>query len=107
MLAVKFDLNSHRVRRDGHAALGAVASALDDPRLHGPRFEINGHTDVSGRLGCNVGPSVLRAAVADDPAARGAPRERMRPQGFGPLQPFDPVTLRGALNRRVEIVALR
>ena len=81
---------------------------LNDPQLYGLMFEVNGHTDVSGRLGYNISLSMLRAsAVVDYLAARGVPRERMRPQGFGPLQPFDPYNLFSPANRRVEIVALR
>ena len=69
---------------------------------------MNGHTDVVGRLGYNISLSGLRAnAVVDYLATRGVPRERMRAQGFGPLQPFDSYNLRNPANRRVEVVALR
>ena len=51
---------------------------------------------------------MLRAtAVVDYLAARGVPRERMRPQGFGPLQLYDSSDPRSPANRRVEVVALR
>ncbi len=106
--AVNFDFDSYRIRPDSYALLDNTAVALNDPQLGGLVFEINGHTDISGRLGYNIGLSTLRAAaVVDYLAVRGVPRERMRPQGFGPLQPFDAYNLRSPANRRVEIVALR
>ncbi len=106
--AVNFDFNSYRIRPDSFALLDNAAVALNDPQLYGLMFEVNGHTDISGRLGYNISLSMLRAsAVVDYLAARGVPRERMRPQGFGPLQPYDAYNLRSPANRRVEIVALR
>ncbi len=106
--AVSFDFDSYRIRGDGYALLDNAAIALNDPQLAGLRFEINGHTDITGRLGYNIALSMLRAtAVVDYLAARGVPRERMRAQGFGPLQPFDAYNPRSPANRRVKIVALR
>ena len=108
IVAVNFDFNSYRIRPDSFAALDNAAIALNDPRLYGLTFEVNGHTDLSGRLGYNIGLSNLRAtAVAEYLAARGVPRERMRPQGFGPLQLYDAYDPRSPANRRVEIVAVR
>lgn len=106
--AVNFDFDSYRIRPESFALLDNAALALNDPQLGGLQFEINGHTDISGRLAYNIGLSMLRAtAVADYLAARGVPAGRMRPQGFGPLQPFDAYNPRSPANRRVEIVALR
>jgi outer membrane protein OmpA-like peptidoglycan-associated protein len=106
--AVNFDFDSYRIRPESFALLDNAAVALNDPQLYGLMFEVNGHTDISGRLGYNISLSMLRAAaVVDYLAARGVPRERMRPQGFGPLQPYDAYNLRSPANRRVEIVALR
>ncbi len=106
--AVNFDSGSYRIRGDSYALLDNAAIALNDPQLSGLRFEINGHTDLTGRLGYNISLSMLRAtAVVDYLAARGVPRERMRPQGFGPLQPLDAYNPSSPANRRVEIVSLR
>lgn len=106
--AVNFDFDSYRIRPESFALLDNAAMALNDPQLYGLRFEVNGHTDISGRLGYNISLSMLRAAaVVEYLAARGVPRERMRAQGFGPLQPFDAYNLHSPANRRVEIVALR
>ena len=106
--SVNFDFDSYRIRPESYGLLDNAAVALNDPQLQGLRFEINGHTDITGRLGYNIGLSMLRAtAVVDYLAARGVPRERLRSQGFGPLQPYDAYNLRSPANRRVEIVALR
>ncbi len=105
---INFDFDSYRIRPENYAQLDNVAVALNDPALSGLRFEINGHTDVIGRLGYNISLSGLRAAaVVDYLSARGVPRDRMRPQGFGPLQLLDGFNPRSPANRRVEIVALR
>ena len=105
---MNFDFDSYRIRPESFALLDNAAVALNDPQLYGLMFEVNGHTDISGRLGYNISLSMLRAAaVVDYLTARGVPRERMRPQGFGPLQPYDAYNLRSPANRRVEIVALR
>lgn len=104
--AINFNFDSYRIRPDSYALLDNAAVALNDPQLAGLRFEINGHTDVIGRLAYNIALSGLRAnAVVDYLAARGVPRERMRAQGFGPLQPLDGYSPASPLNRRVEIVA--
>ena len=106
--AVNFDFDSYRIRPDSYVLLDNIAVALNDPALTGLRFEVNGHTDVVGRLGYNISLSGLRAnSAVEYLASRGVPRERMRAQGFGPLQPFDSYNLRSPANRRVEVVALR
>jgi outer membrane protein OmpA-like peptidoglycan-associated protein len=108
LLTIEFDFNSHRIRPSSYPVLNNVAIALNDERLRGSHFEINGHTDIVGTLGYNLGLSMLRAgAVMDYLAAHGVPNEVMRPQGFGPLQLLDPANPRSGVNRRVEIVALK
>lgn len=104
--AVNFNFDSYRIGPDSYPLLDNVAAALNDPQLAGLRFEINGHTDISGRLDYNISLSMLRAtAVVNYLAARGVPIDRMRAQGFGPLQPIDYPS--NPANRRVEVVALR
>ena len=105
---IEFGFDSDRIRPDSYPLLDNAAVALNDPQLAGLRFEINGHTDLIGRLGYNIGLSALRAnAVVEYLSLRGVPRERMRAQGFGPLQPLEGQSPASPLNRRVEIVALR
>lgn len=107
VLRTNFAFNSYRLPSAAMAEIDALALAMNtDPRLQGvSQFDINGHTDVVGRLGYNMGLSMLRAgAVVDALVARGVPAARLRPQGFGPLQLLDPANPRAAVNRRVEVV---
>lgn len=108
VIAVNFDFDSHRIRPDSYMVLDALASALVNQRLAGYHFEVDGHTDIVGRLGYNIALSNLRAeAVAGYLAARGVPRDSMYVQGFGPLHLYDPSNPAGAVNRRVEITSIR
>ncbi len=107
-LSVNFDFDSYRIRPSDYPTLDATAGALLDPRLGGFHFEINGHTDIIGRLGYNIVLSRLRAqAVAGYLASRGVPSGLMRVQGFGPLQLLDTGNPASPANRRVEVVAVR
>ena len=107
MLTVNFDFDSHTIRPDGYQVLDNLSAALVNERLRGVTFEINGHTDIVGRLGYNLGLSMLRAgAVVDYLAARGVPGNAMRAQGFGPLRLADPNNPASGVNRRVEVVAV-
>ena len=108
IVAVNFDLDSHRIGPEYYYTLDAVAAAMLSPALAGYTFEIDGHTDLSGRLAYNIALSYLRAqAVIDYLAARGVPREIMRPQGFGPLELLNPANPFGRENRRVEVTSIR
>jgi OOP family OmpA-OmpF porin len=107
VLRVLFAFNSYAIREEDRRTLDNLAAALADPRLARFTFEINGHTDVVGRLGFNLALSELRAAaVVDYLAGRGVARERLRKQGFGPLQLLDPANPRSEVNRRVEVFAV-
>jgi outer membrane protein OmpA-like peptidoglycan-associated protein len=107
ILTINFDFNSHRIRPESYPLLNNVAIALNDERLRGVRFEINGHTDITGRFGYNIGLSLLRAGtVMDYLIVHGVPADVLRPQGFGPLQLLDPTNPASPVNRRVEIVAI-
>lgn len=108
VIAVNFDLDSHRIRPEYYPALDSVAAAILSQQLTGYSFDVDGHTDLSGRLAYNIALSVLRAqAVVDYLAARGVPRQIMRPQGFGPLNLLNPGNPFGAENRRVEVTSIR
>lgn len=107
VLRVLFAFNSYAIREEDRPTLDNLAAALSDPRLAGFTFEINGHTDVVGRLGYNLALSELRAAaVVDYLAGRGVARGRLKPQGFGPLRLLDPASPRAEVNRRVEVFAV-
>lgn len=107
VLTVNFDLNSYAIRQDAREVLDPLAAAMNDPRLYNHTYEVNGHTDSTGRLGRNMALSDLRAAaVVDYLVAQGVSRNRLKPQGFGPLQPLTPQNPRAGVNRRVEVFAI-
>ena len=107
ILSINFDFGSHTIRPSSFPLLDNVAVALNNERLRGSHFEINGHTDIIGPLGYNIGLSYLRAgAVMDYLAAHGVPSDSIRLQGFGPLQLLDTANPASPANRRVEIVAI-
>jgi outer membrane protein OmpA-like peptidoglycan-associated protein len=107
VLRASFAFNSYRLPPGADAELDALAQAMSSgPQLQLAQFDINGHTDVVGRLGYNMGLSMMRAgAVVDALVSRGVIASRLRPQGFGPLQLLDPANPRSGVNRRVEVVA--
>jgi outer membrane protein OmpA-like peptidoglycan-associated protein len=72
------------------------------------KYLVQGHTDVTGRLGLNMSLSKLRAAaVVDYLVSRGVDRSVLQSEGFGPLRLADPQNPKSPSNRRVEIVAYR
>ena len=72
------------------------------------KFEINGHTAIAGKLGYNIALSMSRAeSVRNYLISRGVSANRLKAQGFGPLELLDKVDVNSALNNRLEIVALR
>lgn len=108
IVAVEFDLNSHRIRPEYFQTLDAIAVAMLSQQLAGYRFDVDGHTDLSGRFAYNVALSNLRAqAVVDYLVSRGVSPYVLRPQGFGPLNLLNPANPYGAENRRVEVTSIR
>lgn len=108
VLRTTFALNSYALNAEAQREMDALAIAMNtNPQLlQAQYFAINGHTDITGRLGYNMGLSAHRAgAVMDALIARGVAAQRLRAQGFGPLQLLDPVNPRSGVNRRVEVVA--
>jgi OOP family OmpA-OmpF porin len=105
---VNFDFDSHTIRPESYGDLDLLAGALVSQRLAGYHFDVDGHTDIVGRLGYNVTLSNLRAAaVVDYLTARNVPRDSMYAQGFGNLRLLDPTNPAGATNRRVEITSIQ
>jgi OOP family OmpA-OmpF porin len=108
ILTINFQRNSWTISNESKAALDNVATAMRDQRLAGTRYLIQGHTDVTGRLGHNMALSKLRAAaVSDYLVSRGVDRSVLTSEGFGPLRLADTANPKSPANRRVEIVASR
>ena len=107
IVAVSFQFDSHTIDPAYYGSLDQLAAAMISQRLAGVHFDIDGHTDIIGRLGYNIALSVLRAqAVVDYLVSRGVPRESMIVQGFGPLHLLDPSNPASPSNRRVEVTSL-
>ena len=101
-LLVNFDFNSDRLTQAAKDNLDQFAKALQDPRLKGEKFEIDGHTDATGTEQYNLGLSERRAdSVVSYLATQGIDASELVPKGFGKARPrvANPYS---AENRRVE-----
>jgi len=107
LVSVQFGFNDASIRPESVPVLNALAQALNNERLRGVSYEINGHTDLSGNFANNVALSGLRAkSVSDYLRTHRVESPPIRAQGFGPLQLLHPHHPFSPENRRVEIVAL-
>jgi outer membrane protein OmpA-like peptidoglycan-associated protein len=107
LLSVQFGFDEYSISPASATTLNNLATALNDVRLRGVSYEINGHTDLRGNFSHNIALSALRAkSISDFLRKSGVQLPPIRTQGFGPLQllyldqPFNPE------NRRVEVIAL-
>lgn len=101
-LLVNFQFNSDELTQAAKENLDQFAKALQDPRLNGEKFEIDGHTDAVGAEQYNQGLSERRAnAVVSYLASKGVDPSLLIPKGFGKTRPrvANPYS---AENRRVE-----
>jgi outer membrane protein OmpA-like peptidoglycan-associated protein len=87
-LLVNFDFNSDRLTQAARDNLDQFAKALEDPRLKGAKFEIDGHTDATGTEDYNQGLSERRAnSVVSYLATQGLDPSLLIPKGFGKTKP--------------------
>ncbi len=101
-LLVNFDFNSDQLTQAAKQNLEQFAKALQDPRLKGEKFEIDGHTDATGAEDYNQGLSERRAnSVVSYLTSQGLDPSELIAKGFGKTKPrvADPYS---AENRRVE-----
>jgi outer membrane protein OmpA-like peptidoglycan-associated protein len=101
-LLVNFDFNSDQLTPTAKQNLDQFAKALQDPRLKGEKFEIDGHTDATGTEDYNQGLSKRRAnSVVSYLASQGLDPSTLIAKGFGKTKPrvADPYSPQ---NRRVE-----
>lgn len=101
-LLVNFDFNSDQLTAKAKQNLDQFARALQDPRLKGEKFEIDGYTDASGTEQYNQGLSERRAnSVVSYLASQGLDASSLTARGFGKSKPrvADPFSPE---NRRVE-----
>jgi outer membrane protein OmpA-like peptidoglycan-associated protein len=82
-----------------------VASALNDPKLRGRRFVVEGHTDAVGADEKNLRLSQRRATtVASYLQRKGVTSGRLTVSALGKQSPLPGVAPTDGRNRRVEIV---
>jgi outer membrane protein OmpA-like peptidoglycan-associated protein len=101
-LLVTFEFNSEKLTPAARDNLNQFAKALEDPRLKGTKFEVDGHTDATGTEEYNYGLSERRAkAVVEYLASLGVDPATLAAHGFGKTKPrvSDPFSPE---NRRVE-----
>jgi len=101
-LLVNFEFDSDKLTPAAKENLDQFARALQDARLKGLKFEIDGHTDATGAEQYNVGLSERRAAsVVAYLVAQGISARELVAKGFGKSKPIaiDPFSPE---NRRVE-----
>lgn len=101
-LRLTFDYNSASLTPEARTNLEEFVRALQDPRLAGARFVVEGHTDAAGGDAFNLDLSMRRAgAVVDYLTAHGIAGGRLDAKGYGKQKPLvaDPMS---GQNRRVE-----
>ncbi len=103
-MSIQFELNSDRVMRPSADSLSNLATALNSEALKDQKFEVIGHTDVSGSQSHNFKLSERRArSVAEYLATVGVETGRAKTAGRGPSELLDGVAPNAAQQRRVEI----
>ncbi len=103
-MSIQFELNSDRVLRPSADSLSNLATALNSEALKGKRFEVIGHTDISGSPAYNYRLSERRArSVAEFLSNVGVEPARAKTAGRGPSEPLESIPPTAAQQRRVEI----
>ena len=107
-LDILFELNSSILTPDAERQLDQLAAAMQSKKLRLSRFRIAGHTDASGSGEYNQTLSERRAVAVKEYliASRKIEAARLEAIGWGEERLKDPLNPAGAVNRRVEIVAL-
>jgi outer membrane protein OmpA-like peptidoglycan-associated protein len=101
-LLVNFEFDSDKLTPSAKQNLDQFAKALQDPRLKGEKFEIDGYTDATGTEVYNLGLSERRAnSVVSYLTSQGLDPSSLDAKGFGKTKPrvADPYSPE---NRRVE-----
>lgn len=101
--SIQFEVGSNRLTGDSTDTLDSLIAVYR--KCPGPRLEIAGHTDSTGRASDNLELSRRRAqAVLDYFVAGGLPRDKFVARGYGETSPLVPnaTPAERARNRRIE-----
>jgi len=108
MMKIEFGFASSGLTPRAMGRLDQVAVALNDPRLVGRRFIVEGHTDSIGSDEQNTRLSQEHAlSVVSYLQKRGVGAERLAVQGLGKRQPIPGIDPADGRNRRVEVVPVQ
>ena len=107
-LYIQFAVNASYLTPSAREQLDELGKAMNGDELQGNQFEINGHTDASGKASLNLALSKRRAGAVKAYLIR---TFRIAPsmlvaQGFGESQLINTNDPKSAENRRVEILNL-
>ena len=107
-LTINFEFNSAALTPDGMVLAGNLGRALNDPRLVGKRFRIEGHTDAVGGDSFNQRLSERRAETVRRQlvARHGVDADRIEAVGYGKTRLLEPSQPDSGVNRRVRVVNL-
>lgn len=104
---INFDIDKATIKPESMGTLNMIVKVMtDNPDI---KFEVDGHTDITGNAQHNLTLSQQRAdAVKDQLVKMGIDETRLTTKGFGDTKPIsDNNTLEGkANNRRVEFVKM-
>ena len=101
---ILFDLGKATIRKESYAVLQNIADIMKE--YPNAKFEIEGHTDITGSLALNERLSKERAAsVKDYLTTIGMDGNRLTSEGYGPSRPIatNKTAAGRQQNRRVEI----
>lgn len=107
-MQIGFELGSSKVMERDIPKLERLAQALGSESLQAARYQVVGHTDVSGPLALNMRLSRQRAeSVAAYLISQRIDPGRLAAEGRGPNQLLNKDRPEAAENRRVEIVVVK
>jgi len=106
-LDIRFSVNLAKLTNDARRQLTELGRALNSEKLAGAHFEINGHTDASGKAEHNKALSLKRAKAVRDFLVKfhAVKTKRLVVQGYGEERLKNALEPNAAENRRVEIIA--
>ena len=107
-LDIRFAVNSDKLTDAARRQLDELGHALNSENLADAQFEINGHTDPSGKADHNKALSLKRAKAVSDFLIKSYAVKSMRlvVHGYGEEYLKNVLEPQAAENRRVEIIAI-
>jgi outer membrane protein OmpA-like peptidoglycan-associated protein len=106
-LDIRFSVNQAKLTDAARRQLTELGRALNSEKLAGARFEINGHTDASGKAAYNKALSLKRAKSVRDFLVKfhAVKTTRLVVHGYGEERLKNALEPKAVENRRVEIIA--